>query len=180
MKYYRYLSLLLLFVPLTNAEAARLLLENDDFRIRLATPTPNSLAAFYEGRGFPKSMIEEIRQTCFINLVLRNKSTTIVWYDLANWHFTTTAGDLTPYSRAYWKSHWQQQQIEARHNATFRWTLMPESLDFQPGEGEGGNIVLPRSALPMTITGQLAIGRDKQKIVAIKFEDVRCGQDSQP
>ena len=175
----RIISLLSALLVCTLPVAAeRLEIDNKSFRLRLSTPAPSALAAFYEGRGFPQTMIEVLRQQCFINVGLRNKTNTIVWYDLSNWQFTTKDGAITPYPRRHWQALWQQLHIEARHQATFRWTLLPEQLDFRPTEAEAGNIVLPYTALPITIRGKIAVGENKDKIIDIAFEEVTCGVDS--
>ncbi|MBI3560949.1 MAG: hypothetical protein HY080_04445 [Gammaproteobacteria bacterium] len=67
-------------------------IDNPWFTLRLGRPTPTALVAFYEGRECPKAMIEAIRNTCYLNRSLRNKSDTIVWLDLAQWRFTTSRG----------------------------------------------------------------------------------------
>ncbi len=170
------LTALLVFTLPASAE--RLVIDNAWFRVRISTPAPSSLAAFYEGRGFPKSMIEALSKECFINVGLRNKSNSIVWYDLSRWQFTTKEGPVTPYPRRYWQRQWQQLQIDARHQATFRWTLLPEQLDFQPSEAEAGNVVLPRTTLPITIRGKIAVGENKDKNIDILFEEVTCAVDS--
>lgn len=47
---------------------------------------------------------------------------------------------------------------------TFRWTLLPENLDFQPDEREGGNIMLPRTRDPL---------------LRLKFDNLYCAEDPQ-
>lgn len=170
------LAALLVFTLPASAE--RLVIDNAWFRLRISTPAPSALAAFYEGRGFPKPMIEALSKECFINVGLRNKSNSIVWYDLRQWQFTTRSGQLSPYSRRFWQTQWQQLHIDTRHQATFRWTLLPEQLDFRPTEAEAGNVVLPRTTLPITIHGKIAVGDNKDKIIDFTFEEVTCGVDS--
>ena len=171
-------GLLTALLVCTPVSAERFVVDNDWFRLRISTPAPSALAAFYEGRGFPKAMIEVLRKQCFINIGLLNKTNTIVWYDLSLWQFTTKEGPLTPYPRRYWQAQWQKLHIDARHQATFRWTLLPEQLDFRPTEAEAGNVVLPYTASPITIRGKLAVGDNKDKIIDFTFEEVTCGADA--
>jgi len=40
--------------------------EDDLIRLRLIPRTPEQMAGFYEARGFPVAMIEELTQHCFL------------------------------------------------------------------------------------------------------------------
>ncbi|MBI1423800.1 MAG: hypothetical protein GC149_10080 [Gammaproteobacteria bacterium] len=152
-------------------------LSNPDFTLRLAPRTPNQMAAFYEARGFPRFAIDEIRKACFITVGLRNNSDTIVWFDLGNWQFTTPKGSLRRILREDWQARWTQLGLEPRFQSTFRWTLSPEQLDYRPNEREGGNITLTRTEEPITITGQIFVGQQKNKMYDVKFENIYCARD---
>ena len=151
--------------------------ETKDFRLRLNPRTPNQIAAFYEGRGFPKAAIDELRNVCFVTILLKNKGEEIVWFDLSNWQITNAKGPVKRYLRAEWKQRWQAMDLAKRFQSTFRWTLMPEQLDFRAYEGEGGNITLQRDRLPMTVTGTIYIGKEKQIRQDFKLENIECAYD---
>ena len=151
--------------------------ENDLFRLRLTPRTPNQIAAFYTGRGFPQFAIDEVRKLCFITVGLRNKSEELIWLDLSHWRFRTSEGELKRYLRPALKQRWQKLGLEKRFQSTFRWTLMPEQLDFRPYEGEGGNLILPRTDKAITLEATIAAGKDKSKIYEIKIENIRCAND---
>lgn len=152
-------------------------LSNKDFSLRLAPRTPNQMAGFYEARGFPQSAIKEIRNACFITVGLRNNSDTIVWFDLSNWKFTTAKGPLKRILREDWKTLWSKLGLAPRFQSTFRWTLAPEQLDFRPHEREGGNITLPRTDEAFTIRGEIYVGKQKNRLYEVKFENLRCARD---
>lgn len=174
------LLILLLSGFCTAAEPAkpnRPSFETDEFKLRLAPNTPNQMAGFYTGRGFPQFAIDEVSKLCFITVGLRNKSNDTVWLDVGNWRFHTADGELKRYERSYWKQRWAELGLEKRFQSTFRWTLVPEKLDFHPGEGEGGNIVLPRTAKPITVTASIAVGSNKTKVYDIKIENLYCAYD---
>lgn len=152
-------------------------IDNPDFTLRLAPRTPNQITAFYEARGFPRFAVDEIKQTCFITVGLRNNSDTIVWFDLSNWHFTTPKGPLQRIQRADWKKRWDKLGLEERFQSTFRWTLAPEQLDFRPNEREGGNLTLPRTDQPITITGEIYVGPQKNHLYPVKFANITCARD---
>jgi hypothetical protein len=160
-----------------DAKPARPEIDDNDFTLRLAPRTPNQIAAFYEARGFPRFAIDEVKKACFITVGLRNKSNTIVWFNLGNWRFSTTKGPLKRIRREDWKQRWNDLGLEQRFQSTFRWTLSPEQLDFRPNEREGGNITLPRTDLPITITGEIYVGKQKNRLYQVKFENISCARD---
>lgn len=152
-------------------------LDNRDFTLRLSPRTPNQITAFYEARGFPRVAIDELKKTCFITVGLRNNSDTIVWFDLSNWHFTSTRGPIKRILRQDWRARWNELGLEQRFQSTFRWTLAPEQLDFRPHEREGGNITLPRTDEPISITGEIYVGKQKNYLYRVKFENIHCARD---
>ena len=54
---------------------------------------------------------------------------------------------------------------------------MPEKLDFRPFEGEGGNIILPRTENAITLEATIAAGKDKNKTYEVKIENIHCAND---
>ena len=147
-------------------------------RVRLLPRSPEQIAAFYEARGFPKPAIAALQKQCFITVGIRNKSKSIVWLDMSTWRFESADGPATRLDRNYWKSYWKSWPLEQRFQSTFRWTLIPESLDFRPDEAEGGNIILPRTGKPVAIRAQFLTGADKTgPVIDIKIDDVHCAED---
>lgn len=138
-----------------------LVFENDLVRIKLVPRTPDQVAAFYEARGFPKSAIAEIRSRCFITVSIRSKSKEILWHNLDSWFFRTGEKELTRIHRNQWFKRWRSMSLEQSLQSTFRWTLLPESLDFRPDEGEGGNITLVKTDESITLIGKFKTGKEK-------------------
>ena len=151
--------------------------ETNEFRLRLTSRTPNQIAAFYEARGFPPFAIEEVRNVCFITIGFRNKSDKIIWFDLSNWQFSTPDGPLKRILREDWKKRWNTLGLEKRFQSTFRWTLMPEKLDFRPYEGEGGNIIFPRTNQPIQIEGYVRMGHENGPKKHFKLDNVLCAKN---
>jgi hypothetical protein len=126
--------------------------DSPELAVGLMPRTPLQIAAFYEARGFNKSMIEKLKQQCFITVWIHNKSSQVIWLDLA--------------------------QLPLAHQSTFRWTLLPEILDFQPDEREGGNIVLPRDDKTIDIQATFPTGVDKSGMpITIRFNKIQCAKD---
>lgn len=147
-------------------------------RVKISAARPQGISAFYEARGFHKEMINILKQQCFITVYIKNKSNDFIWLDLSKWKFTHNDGEVTRLDRNYWKNKWQLMNIPLAHQSTFRWTLIPEQLDFHPGEREGGNIILPRTGKSFNITASFPTRADKQgKPVSINFNNLECAPD---
>lgn len=168
--------LLLLILPLSiqadpDYESERLVVD-------LSPRTPQQIAAFYEGRGFSDAMIDLLRQQCFITVFIHNKSRDIIWLDLDHWQFTHGDGPIIRRDRHHWKARWQKMGTPLAHQSTFRWTLLPEQLDFLPDEREGGNIILPRDDQPITLTARFDTGEQREgDPIRIKLEKLRCADN---
>jgi len=148
---------------------------SNSLRVRLSPKVPQNIAAFYEGRGFSKPMIDTLKQQCFITIGIHNKSNDIIWLKASNWVFSTKAGNIKRRDRAYWKSVWKKMSIPLAHQSTFRWTLLPEELDFRSGEHEGGNIILPYTEQPFTLTAEFKTKADKSgELIKVIINDIRC------
>jgi len=151
--------------------------ENARLEVRLMPRTPEQIAAFYIGRKFPEDMVAELRARCFITVGIRNKSDDIVWLDLAQWRFADPAGALERYDRDYWKRRWEAMGAPLPAQSTFRWTLLPEELDFRPGEAEGGNIILPRRPGPYVVEALFPTGAERTgEPIRVRFEPLTCAE----
>ncbi len=175
---------LTLLLPANHlAHAASATREFDDGRLwlRLTARTPQQIAAFYIGRKFPANMIDVARKQCFFTVVIRNRSDKIIWLDLARWRFIDRNADINRLDRAWWQQQWQRLKAPMASQSTFRWTLLPASLDFHPGETEGGNLTLPRSGRRFSIEALFPTEADGSgKPIRVRFDDLRCAEDPKP
>ena len=171
--------LLLLLIPCgVHAEDKELRHDSPRLTVQLGPRTPQQIAAFYEARGFQADMIDILRQQCYLTVFIHNKGDDILWLDLAHWTFTNAGGEITRLDRAHWRERWQAMDIPLAHQSTFRWTLLPEQLDFLPGEREGGNIILPRLGQPLHIRARFDTGADRAgPVVEVEFTRVECAVD---
>ena len=146
--------------------------------VKISTNAPQSISAFYEARGFQKKMLDILRQHCFVSVFIRNKSKDFIWLNLSQWKLTNADGEITRLDRNYWKAKWQTMDIPLAHQSIFRWTLIPEQLDFHPNEREGGNIILPRLDKPFNITATFPTKADKQgSPITINFNNIECANN---
>lgn len=178
MKRFRNLGVFLLACGIGPAAADDIIHDSERLTVTLSPRTPQQMSAFYEARGFGREMIDRLSAQCFITVLINNKSADILWLDLEHWTFGNADGAVVRRDRAYWREQWEALQIPLAHQSTFRWTLLPERLDFRPGEQEGGNIILPRLGKPVTITARFDAGRDRSgKPVLVEFDRVECAED---
>ncbi|MDH5446036.1 MAG: hypothetical protein OEY52_10790 [Gammaproteobacteria bacterium] len=149
--------------------------ESENIRIRVIPRSPQQIAAFYEARGFQKNMLDKIKQYCFITIYVRNKGKHIIWHDLGKWTFQAGTKKIQRIDRHQLKQTWQKMGIPLPHQSTFRWTLLPEQLDFRPEEGEGGNIVLPATNENIRITSQFNLYKNNSDdIVKLILDNIQC------
>lgn len=160
------------------AEPAEYRHESADLLMVLRPRTPEQMAAFYTGRGFTPAMIKFLQQQCFITVFIKNKSRDIIWLDLSRWRFRNADGPIQRLHRDAWKQRWQSMGIPLAHQSTFRWTLLPEKLDFQPDEREGGNLILPRLGKAFRIEAKFPTRADAAGTpIKIQFDSVSCAVD---
>ncbi len=156
------------------------LVKTPELQIDFTPRTPNQLGSFYEARGFPKEMRDILRQQCFITVGILNTSNEKIWHDLSNWQFSVAGKPIKREHRDYWKKRWQDMGVALSKQSTFRWTLIPETLDFFPDEHEGGNIVLPFTDQPISVTATFVMGDNKQgKKITIHTDKLFCAEDPQ-
>ena len=151
-----------------------------DLEIDFTPRTPNQMGSFYEARGFPEKMRDVLKQQCFITVGILNTSNTKIWLDLSHWQFSAAGKAIKREHRDAWKKRWQDMGMPLNKQSTFRWTLIPETLDYLPGEHEGGNIVLPFTDKSISITATFATGENKQgKKITISTDKLFCAEDAQ-
>lgn len=144
-------------------------------QVTLTSRTPQQMAAFYEARGFQKNMLDKIASYCFITVYIKNKSNTIIYHDLSKWSFKRNTTKIKRLHRNTLKETWDLMNIPLAHQSTFRWTLLPEELDFQPGEREGGNIVLPFTEQDLSVKATFNRQvKNKYIPLIIQLNNVKC------
>ena len=181
-------SMLSIFFPLP-AKAAdtaeekdvsllRHIVEQDQINLELLPRSPEQISSFYEARGFPKEMLTVLRQQCFISVRLHNHRDELLWLELENWTFYNNDKPVHRQHRDEWIQFWKKMDMPMHNQATFRWTLLPEVLDFLPDEREGGNLILPQLTGKITLHATFATGENKQgKSIDIKYDKFSCAED---
>lgn len=156
----------------------QLVFEDEKIKLRLFPRTPNQMAGFYEAREFPKKMVEVLAEFCFMTVVIHNKTKDVFWLDLDNWKFVSDSGEVKRVHRKQWPSRWERMKIPMASQSTFRWTLLPEALEFFPDEHEGGNAVLVSTNSAFSLQASFAVGKNKDKgRILARINNIRCAKD---
>ena len=154
--------------------------KTDDIRIGVYPRTPSQMAAFYEGRGFPKNAIEETRKHCFITIGIRNTGKQKIWLDLSQWRFFSEQGEIDRKGRQSWKDTWTKLEVPLSKQATFYWTTLPDARDLHRDEPVGGNVMLKPTYEPFTIKAVFPTGENKNgKPMTITIDKIRCLKDGE-
>ncbi len=159
-------------IPANGAEKAPLRYENEQLHLRLMPRSNEQMAAFFEARGFPPAMREALLEYCFFTVVIKNKMPHTLKLNLTNWRFTAKDETVQRIPRDHWPPVWRELQIPKSAQATFRWTLLPEHLDFFAGESEGGNIILAKTLAPFDLQARFTTG--KGAALVARVNDLRC------
>jgi len=164
--------------PLHAEKKKKNIYEDEDVYLRSVYRSPEQLAAFYEGREFPHAAIKRITQSCYVTIILKNKTNDILWLELDNWVFEQKGKIIQRYDRQYWNKQWDDVKLQQSYRSTFGWTLMPEVRDLRAGEGVGGSIPIPMQTENFSLTLNFATGENKKgKIKSVKLPNIHCKQD---
>lgn len=175
------LNIIPILLVIANMQVVQpVIVKTADMEMDFTPRTPNQMGSFYEARGFPKEMRDVLKKQCFITVGILNTSNKKIWLNLSDWKFSADGKTIKREHRDYWKKRWQDMGMPLNKQSTFRWTLIPETLDYLPGEHEGGNIVLPFTDKAISITATFATGKDKQgKKITITTDKLFCAEDAQ-
>lgn len=178
-RFYVLLLSIFLCFPLQAEKKKKNTYEDQDIYLRSVYRSPEQLAAFYEGREFPKAAIKRITQSCYVTIILKNKTNDILWLELDNWVFEQKGKIIQRYDRDYWNQQWDEVKLQQSYRSTFGWTLMPEVRDLRPGEGVGGSVPIPMQTENFSVTLNFATGKNKKgKLKSVKLSNIHCKQDT--
>jgi len=147
--------------------------ENAQLRLQLFPWSTEQMSAFFEARGFPKAMIEELSAHCFFTASIKNKRNDVLHLDLTNWEFVPQDRKLQRIPRSQWLPLWKAMNIPLASKSTFRWMLLPETLSFYAHEREGGNIVLKKTTAPFSLRAWFGLGGNAEPVL-VTVNDLQC------
>lgn len=164
-----------LFFSTANAEDKKTLsgFENEQLKLELFPRSTEQMAGFFEARGFPPAMAQKLSAYCFFTVVIKNKMNGKLWLDLSKWDFSTQQKHLSRMPRSKWPPVWESLKIPLAAQSTFRWTLLPETLNFYAHETEGGNIILQQTNAPFELHARFGIGQQQDLLLAT-VKNLQC------
>jgi len=130
----------ILFMGLTSVSSAqqdelvpkdkpKLSASHDGFNIQLAAIKPDSIRAFFTGRGFPQDMVNTIAAYCVISTKIENTGNQAFSYNLKKWEYETTNGKRHKLKiKDDWIKEWRQQGIK------FAFSQLAANPTFLPGD----------------------------------------------
>lgn len=134
------------------------------------------MAAFYEGREFSARLINNLKDACFFTVIIKNKSSDVLWLEPASWPVSMASGKkIKQLGQQFWRKRWQKLKIAKSSQATFRWTLLPDARDLRPDEKVGGNYILPATTKKINITPVFRIGAKGKSTLRLATQTWRCG-----
>jgi len=140
--------------------------ENTQLRLQLFPWSTEQMAAFFEARGFPTIMIETLSAYCFFTATIQNKRNDVLQLDLTDWRFISQDEELQRIPRSQWPPIWKKMNIPLASQSTFRWMLLPETLNFYAYEKEGGNIVLKKTGVSFSLQARFGLGENTEPVTA--------------
>jgi hypothetical protein len=147
--------------------------ENAQVRLQLFPRSNEQMAAFFEARGFPETMIAQLSEYCFFTVVIDNKMDAELWFDLSEWDFFAQQQRVPRIARSKWPPVWKSLNIPMASQSTFRWTLLPETFDFYANESEGGNIILQKTTAKFSLAARFGLGKQR-RILQASVNNLQC------
>jgi hypothetical protein len=111
---------------------------HDGIALRLAQLLPDQTRAFFLGRGFAEDVADRVARSCVLQTIFRNDGTRVVEYDLASWSIIRPSERLALRTREVWDREWQAQGIAESPRIAFRWSLLPTTQRYEPGDYSWG------------------------------------------
>jgi len=156
----------------------KMIYQDDDVYLRFIQLTPHQIGSFYEGREFKKAAVDKLTASCYVTVIIKNRSDDFLWIDIAKWEFIQNGRKIIQQDRTYWNKQWDEINLKQAHRSTFNWTLMPAERNLYPHEDVGGRIPIPMQTKPFTVVLNFPTGENKQgKTKTVKMENVICKLD---
>ena len=151
---------------------------DDDIYLRFIQLTPQQIGSFYEGREFKKAAVDKLTASCYVTVIIKNRSKDFLWVDIAKWEFSQNGRKIIQQDRAYWEKQWDKINLKQAQRSTFNLTLMPAERNLYPQEEVGGRIPIPMQNKAFTVVLNFPTGENKQgKIKTVTMDNVICKLD---
>ena len=105
--------------------------------LELIQRPPDQTRAFFQARGFPKTIANDIGTQCVFQAIGKNTATKIqghsVSYDLHDWRLVVDGNDRGIKLKQKWDSEWTDNDISMAARVAFRWATFPTQQSFETG-----------------------------------------------
>lgn len=149
--------------------------ENAWIQFRMIARTPDQMAAFYIGRGFPSAAVEATREACIITVGMRNLTQDILWLNLNEWEFISGKDRIERINRAQWQETWHRLALPKSLQSTFSWTMLPEQRDLHYDEPVGGNMTLRIPESKFSLVAKFKTGKKQDgPVKTLRIDQIQC------
>ena len=112
--------------------------QHPGFSLQFIQLLPNYIRAIYSARGLPDDVVELMAGYCVFGTIIKNESDQPLSYRVADWQYVTADGQKHPIkTKSEWLKEWQERGV------AFRWSLLPDTQTFAPGDWSQGFTTLP-------------------------------------
>lgn len=112
--------------------------QHPGFSLQFIQLLPDYIRAVYSARGLPHDLVERMAGYCIFGTIIKNESTQPLSYRVADWRYITADGQEHPIkTKTEWLQEWQDRGV------AFRWSLLPDTQTFAPGDWSQGFTTLP-------------------------------------
>jgi hypothetical protein len=112
--------------------------QHPGFSLQFIQLLPDYIRAIYSARGLPDDVVELMAGYCVFGTIIKNESTEPLSYRVADWRYITADGRAHPIkTKTEWLKDWRDRGV------AFRWSLLPDTQTFAPGDWSQGFTTLP-------------------------------------
>jgi len=106
--------------------------------LQLVQRLPDQTRAFFQARGFSGAAAERIANACIFQTIFRNESEQPLSYRLDDWRILHRGASGKLMTRERWDAVWQEGEASQAARIALRWSLLPTSQRFEPGDYNWG------------------------------------------
>ncbi|MBI5462770.1 MAG: hypothetical protein HY941_11360 [Gammaproteobacteria bacterium] len=147
--------------------------------LRLVQRLPDQTRAFFLARGFARTDVDLIAQSCVFQTIFKNTSQTaqpsVLEYNLRDWRVRTADAAHGMKTREDWAEEWAARGSPQRARIAFEWALFPTRQAYNPGDYNWGMSVFnlpPDSRFDLEIVWQQYGSRHTHVL-----RDIHCAPD---
>ena len=110
-------------------------LTDNNLELKLIQRLPDQTRSFFEARGFPRDITDNIAKSCVFQTIARNTSkenNQVIHISLKTWLIKINNHSQTVKFKENWDSEWNTGQVTPASRLAFRWATFPTEQSYQP------------------------------------------------